>query len=311
MRGFMVALVAGLGLLIAGCTPITRELRYPGGYPGYQLDKRTFDASRSKQLQLLRGAIVLAMAARIGEGNVSAEEAEPFAQHLAVAAKEVNFAAGNLPFPGNPVCLVKPGQAAADAAAADVGCNGYPVNFEADISRVESRIVRAMIAALPTDHVKSFLEDLSRGNALSATFGAARALGDAAGSFHRAAGTHRSGLEIVALQRGDCGAADARITVTAALGCLGVPPDELFFNNLKGTTAPFAGDVDPAAFHALMRIVRTACVGLPLTNELQTPDLLKIRAARRETCRTIVFTPVKRPEQVPPDDDQGAVPVGP
>lgn len=308
MRGFILVLLAGLSLAMTGCTAITKELRYPGGYPGYELDKRTFDASRSKQLQLLRGAIVLAMAARIGEANVSAEEAEPFAQHLAVAAKEVNFAAGNLPFPGNPVCLVKPGQG---AAIADADCNGYPVNFEADISRVESRIVRAMIAALPTDRVKGFLEDLSRGDALSATFGAAQALGDAAGSFHRAAGAHRSGLEIVALQRGECGVTDARITVIVALGCLGVPPDELFFNNLKGTTAPFAGEVDPAAFHAVMRIVRTACVGLPLTNELQTPDLLKIRATRRETCKAIAFAPVKRPEQVPPDDDQGAVPVGP
>lgn len=303
MRTVTIAMLAAVSLLLAGCTAITRDLRYPGGYPGSELDKRTFDASRSKQLQLFRGLIVLAMAARIGEANVSTEEAEPFAQHLATAAKEINLAAGNLPFEGNPVCYVGVDQAAAQALAAEQTCSGYPVNFEVDVSRVEARVVRAMIAALPTERVKSFLEDVSKGNLLSAALGAARAFGNAAGSFHRAAGVHRSALEIVGVQL--CGLAEDAVNVTQAYEeCLGIPADELFFNARKTGREPYGGTVRPAAFHALMRVVRSACVGLPLSNELTEEDLTKVRDARRQTCAGMKFEPTRRADQVPPKKKQ-------
>ena len=96
MRKF-VAFLSSVSLVASGCTPIAQELRNPGGYPGYVLDRHMFDASRSKEMHLLRAAIILAMASRMGTATVrDGAEADSFATYLAAASDELNYAAANV-----------------------------------------------------------------------------------------------------------------------------------------------------------------------------------------------------------------------
>lgn len=77
--------------------PITKELRHPGGYPGHVLDKRMFDASDSKELQLLRATIILAMIARTGAtSSDNREDAETFVKYTVAAVDEINILAGHI-----------------------------------------------------------------------------------------------------------------------------------------------------------------------------------------------------------------------
>ena len=52
-------------------------------------------------------------------------------------------------------------------------------------------------------------------------------------------------------------------------------------------------DVKEGAFHALMRIAKTSCISLPLSN---SNELATIITAREETCESVKFEPKKRPE---------------
>lgn len=96
----IVSLLAGTALVVtSGCAVIRDELRYPGGAAGRVLDERTFDTSRSKQLALLRSTLALAIAAQIGESTVSAEDADAFAEQLADATDQLNYAAVDAGYP--------------------------------------------------------------------------------------------------------------------------------------------------------------------------------------------------------------------
>jgi len=340
--GFLrLGLAVGL-LSLNGCSAVLREVRYPGGYPGYLLDKRTFDASENKRLQLLRGALVLAMAARIGEGAVRGEDGDGFARQLANASAEINHAAANLgmgdlksctvgddkplpPIAAGVISARKMSERATAAAAGvvpivtapvgtvanesaslppapDIGCAGYYVNFETDVARLESRTIRAMVAALPTDRARRFLEDVAKGDVLSAAWSALSAAGDIAGSFHRASGVYRSGLETVAATMdAPCSikqlGTEPTMTVLGAADCLGLDRDNLFDDeDAKGKDLKQV--IPNRSFHAILRIVRESCVALPLSNELDEIALTASRELRRKACAAIIFLPVPRSERV-------------
>jgi len=96
MRKLTILAVAS-SLALQGCAAITADLRHPGGYPGRLLDKRAFDSSESKQVQLLRFTIIMAMAARMsGETVRTSEHADAVAKHLGATADEINRAAANI-----------------------------------------------------------------------------------------------------------------------------------------------------------------------------------------------------------------------
>ncbi|MBM3928208.1 MAG: hypothetical protein FJ335_07105 [Sphingomonadales bacterium] len=88
-RRFSCLLVSG-ALVATACTPVLKEVRHPGGYPGHILDKRMYDASASKQQQLLRATIVLVMAAEMSRVTVKGEDSDVFARHLRSAVTEIN-----------------------------------------------------------------------------------------------------------------------------------------------------------------------------------------------------------------------------
>jgi hypothetical protein len=337
MKRFMLFAALVVSLASSGCTPILKEVRYPGGYPGHVMDKRTFDASANKRLQLLRGAMVLAIAARIGEASVRAEDGDGFARLLGNATAELNHAAANLGMGSGRMCTVgtssvvpgaivplappyiPPAPALAAPAVApampvvppspdpstatppvapDSGCEGYYVNFEADVARIEARVTRAMVAALPTDRAREFLNKLGTGDLLSSAWSALGAGADIAGAFHRGAGVYRSGLEIVAVGMEGCAAKEETMTVLDAADCLELDREHLF-DAEDATADKFLKEISPNAFHAIMRIVRTSCVALPLSNELEIDALNKSRATRRESCSKLVFEPTRREDQVP------------
>lgn len=291
------------------------------------LDKRTFDSSRSKQLQLLRATLALAIAARIGEASVATEDADAFAQQLGEASKELNFAAVDAGYPYFATtddgvekfgtCLIgQPGEdrialvsANNTYAMIDAACPGYYANFEANIARIESRIIRAMLTSLPSERAREFLEDLSQGNLLSALWSMSRALGDIAGAFHRGAGVYRAGLENVAASTARCDFDaslenrpdeydQARDTVLVAAACLGVSLDRLFDSeDIEATDLP--NKLDPVAFMALFRIVRTSCVALPLKNRPDDPEQTEeARIFRSKSCNLVRFNPKPRPDTI-------------
>lgn len=329
MRKLTATLACVAMISSAGCSTIRDELRYPGGAPGRLLDKRTFDSSRSKQLQLLRATLALAIAARIGEASVATEDADAFARQLTEASRELNYTAVDAGYPYFDTideevvmvetCVVtKPGESMVGALATDrtylmidAACPGFYVNFESNIARIEARIVRAMLTSLPSDRAREFLEDLSQGNLLSALWSMTRSLGDIAGAFHRGAGVYRSGLENVAASTKRCefdaslsnppqdrAYIQERDTVLIAAACLGLSLDSLFDDDdIEAIDLPRY--VDPVAFMALFRIARTSCVALPLKNTPNDPDATEeARKFRSTSCGEVVFNPARRPDSI-------------
>jgi hypothetical protein len=337
VKTVLTPLVAASLVFNSGCAVIRDELRYPGGAPGRILDSRTFDASQSKQLQLLRVTLALAIAARIGEGSVSTEDADVFARQLSEAAIEINHAAIDAGYPewknGRAVypCQVdggmdRPGQdytgqmpkISASYLDTDRACPGYYVNFEVNIARIESRIVRAMLTSLPTERAREFIEDLSSGSLLSAVVSLARSASDIAGAFHRGAGSYRAGIETVAASINTCQydptfkpgyQFDQRFdTVLVASSCLGLSSKALFDrDDIEAGKLP--NQVDPTAFMALFRIVSTSCVGLPLTNYPEAGDerFINDRRNRARACDLLRFNPHARPFSITVSENpQGA-----
>jgi hypothetical protein len=97
MRLAKIAAAAALLSLTSGCTMITSDLRQSGGFAGRVLDRRMFDASSSKRLQLLRMTMIVALASRVAQASIrDGREAEAFVDYLSNAVEEVNFLAGHL-----------------------------------------------------------------------------------------------------------------------------------------------------------------------------------------------------------------------
>lgn len=332
-----IAALAGVAMLAtSGCGAMRDSLRYPGGVIGRALDERTFDASQSKQLALLRATLALAIAARIGEGSVETADADVFARQMAEAANELNYAAVDAGYPQMVVgkggasletCTIEkgklrgdlqtknPGEIASEMlgdktyAEVDAACAGYFVNFEANIARIKSRIARAMLTALPTDRARKFLEQLAGGNLLSALWSLAGATGDLAGAFHRGAGAYRAGLENVAASTPACDSKEPgfkkfgsykqeRDSVKVAALCLGLSETDLFDDETI-SAGELPNQIDPRAFLALFRIARTSCVALPLINEPANDDeFLKARKSRKASCDLVRFNPKLRPHMI-------------
>lgn len=316
------------------------------------LDERTFDASQSKQLALLRATLALAIAARIGEGSVATEDADAFARQLAEASNEINYAAVDAGFPvlkadaeqvrvseTGKTCKVQEGKDRTETLAddhkvarspylngktyaeADAECAGYYVNFEANIARIESRIVRAMLTSLPTERARKFLENLTQGNLLPTLWSLGGAAGDLTGAFHRGAGVYRAGLENVAASTPDCALDPAfrrkiapqkyfqeSDTVLIAAACLGLSPESLF-DSEDIPAGQLPNQIDPHAFLALFRIARTSCVALPLINPSSADDaeeaFLEARKSRKGACDKVAFNPKPRPDEISlPEEDR-------
>lgn len=330
MKRLTIGLMINVMLLNSGCAALRDELRYPGGVPGRLLDKRTFDSSESKQLQLLRAALAIAIAARIGEGSVATEDADAFARQLAEASNELNYAAVDAGFPVEidqisylgpcqveagvvrtelPAPAPSPsptGTSSLDYRALDASCAGFYVNFEAHISKIESRVIRAMLTSLPTDKARDFIDDLAKGDLLSALWSLTGSVGDLAGAFHRGAGVYRAGTENLAASTPACSwepssrwrdddRYDERFdTVLKASACLGLSSRDLFdSDDISAQALP--NRINPLSLIALFRIARASCVNLPLLNTSDEDVRTASLKSRDAACDHLYFDPALRP----------------
>lgn len=280
-------------LLTSACTPILKEVRYTGGYPGHLLDKRTFDASGSKKLTLLRATIILAMAADMGRTTVSGQDGDSFAQLLASATKEINYAAADIYKASDDPCVAND-----EDAADDKDCVGFYENFETNLPRIESRIIKVMIAALPTDKARKFLTDITKGDVLGAAWSALGAAAATAGGLHVAFARYRSGLEIVAGGVENCHGGDdfdaSEQTVVHAAKCLGLSDKDLFENPNELKREELGNvKISPRAFYMLLRGVAADCVSLDFAGKGE--ELTTSQTLRATACNSIGFAPTARP----------------
>lgn len=95
--GIIAAVLSMASMTLSGCTYVANDLRHPGGAVGAVMDHRIFDASGSKELVLLRAAIIAAMVARAGTVYArDDDDAEAYVNYLAGTADELNILAGHL-----------------------------------------------------------------------------------------------------------------------------------------------------------------------------------------------------------------------
>lgn len=289
----MIRKFAALGctcLFLAGCTtPVLKEVRHPGGYPGHMMDQRMFDASSSKDVQLFRAALIISMAARMSTATVrDSKDADAFADYLASAVDELNYTAANIyaDTQGNAPCEIREEA----PILPDRTCSGYFANFESDIPLLEGRIVRLMLAALPENRARAFLEDVGSGNVLSAAWSAIRAVGEAAGGIRRATGVYRSGLEVIGLHACPADAFDQRTaTVRDAAQCLGLSDTSIFVNPDEREIG--AVRIRRDAFRAVLLTAQTSCARLPVSSE---GAIAQQAVTRNALCARITFAPAAR-----------------
>ena len=290
-------------LFVAACTPILKEVRYTGGYPGHVLDKRTFDVSRSKKLVLLRATIILAMAADMGRTTVSGQDSDSFAKLLAGASQEINYAAADIYGTSTEACIASNPTTPPET---DIGCRGFQENFETNLPRIEGRIIKVMLAALPTDKARKFLDQVAKGNVMGAAWSAVGAVAATGGGFHVAFARYRSGLETVAgalpqCRGGGTFSADESTVVDAA-ACLGLSEENLFENPRElGREDLKLAKVSRRAFFMLLRGVAADCVGLDFSGK--GSDLAASQDIRAKACNSIGFEPTPRPFRIDANRD--------
>ena len=170
-------------------------------------------------------------------------------------------------------------------------CFTYTVNFESDVPRLESKMFKVAMAALPQEQAKQFLEHISGGNYMGALGAAFRFSAKALNGLHSGAAVHRSGLEITARHYTPC--ADKVLeTVFEAADCMGLPIDRLPAPG-HDKRESYTVSVNPEAFHALMRNMYDSCRLIPFGSD-DDQDLDKLRNARIKLCSRIKFQPRSR-----------------
>lgn len=286
----IVCAIACASLALTGCTKaLIQEVRHPGGYPGSLLDERLIDASEQKSVQLLRAAVVIAMAARMATATIrDGKDADAFAGYLASATEELNYAASNL----YPVGEEQEEPCSVNSSSRDRRCRAYSVNFEADVPLLEARVIRLMLASLPENRAREFLQNVTKGDVLGAAWNAIRAFSEAAGGLRRSAAVFRSTLELSAVLKPCENFVEATDTVKEAAGCFQLPPDKLFAKErVKLTEKVLLG-----AFKAMLLLAETSCASLPLNSE---GDLLSKAEVRNDACEKVRFEPAFRPTRLP------------
>ncbi|MFC3440791.1 hypothetical protein ACFOKF_06180 [Sphingobium rhizovicinum] len=272
-----------------------------------------FDASGSKQLVLLRSAILIAMVARAGTVySRDQKDGEAYVNYMVGASDEINILAGHIQAADPGLACDVPTLAAQRMTSAQItaivtpagaaippdrpnsdGCFTYSVNFESDMPMLERRLFRLAMAALPQEQAKKFLDQIAKGDAMGAAIAAFNFSVKALDGLHSGAAVHRTGVEIVARQHDGCQAA-VPATVYEAAHCMGLPTDTLFVgkHDDRGDYAPVIND---ASFFALMRNLRDSCRMISLgIDDDSVVDLNQARVTRIEKCNGIEYHPRSR-----------------
>ncbi|HEX2803522.1 MAG TPA: hypothetical protein VHN55_06015 [Sphingomicrobium sp.] len=289
IRNGKILALAAAATLVSGCAQtVVNELRHSGGHPGALLDRHFFYAAHSKQVQLLRSAMIVSMAANVGSGYVEAEDADSFIHQLQAASDEINYMAGHIyPVDGKDPCI--------DLTRDD--CDAYALMYESEAPRLEGRIVKLLLASLPRDRATAFLNAAKTGNVMAAAWRALRLAASAVEGAHRGAAVHRSELELRALLvqhaksqgvgKGCRGGIDWPVeTTNDAAKCMNQPLDDL----RAADDTPLPHKVPEQAFDAVFAIMRTSCMLLPLNATIEESG----REQRKTECAKIAFKPKLR-----------------
>jgi hypothetical protein len=154
-----------------------------------------------------------------------------------------------------------------------------------------------MLAALPVDKARKFLESASKGKVLDAAWKALVAAGAIVSGLHVGFARYRSGLEAAAANVKNCDSGTppfdaSTMTVMDAAKCLGLSEADLFAEP-KNAPALNDGAIRPRAFLMLMRGVAADCVALDFSGK--GDNLNASQTARAKACNSIGFTPTPRP----------------
>ncbi len=289
-------------LATAGCQAVTQGLRHPGGYAGYKMDEKFLDARAGKQAQLLRAAIIVSLASRVGMASVrDGRDGDAFVKYQQNAVDQLNFMAGEVyqhdlnpaPAGGAPTAAVLCPSLRDPAGAwlAAGSCDAFAANFEAYLPQLEYKIGRLVIAALPQRQAAKFIEASGSGDIMAAAFGALRLAAASLDGVHRGAAAYRSALEVEALAA--CPATKTIDTVDDAVDCLGLERTSL--RHPKGPPA-LPRDIPPVAFDPLLGLARNACRSLPLdlADEGSSAKPAEKAKERAVACAGIKFEPKLR-----------------
>jgi len=305
-----------LSVSLTGCNIFHRavndELHYPGGLAGKVLDDHYIVSARySKQLQLYRYAMALAVFSRIGTVNVrGGKEGDAFIAQLGDALDELNYSAGHIyPVANVPPCAVtrsgaQPIQNAnagsgSNVVAASGSCLEFASNFESDLPLLEHKLLGVAFAAMPKEQAVALY---NKAKALD-PLGTGRAFLNLAVhslvSFHRGAAVHRTNLELLYGLGQDHA---ANTDVLAAYCALRRPPkptgnrtDDLCPADVSRIAIP--NDVSQSSYGPLENIIRTSCLLVPLDasaeQQAASPEDEPV-ARRRKTCGAFTFKPKRR-----------------
>lgn len=309
MRGKKLAAFAGVASLLSSCAFVrnvaVQEVRTSGGYGGYLLDRRTFDA-QSKRDQLLRMTIIVALAARVSNATVTdGSDAEDVVNQLSSTVEELNYLAGYLNVSDE--CRVF-------RAAGD--CGTYFQLFESDIPRVEAKIVRLVLAVLPRRQAAGFARAAASGKVLSAALRFLQLARASVDALHRGAAAYRSVEEVLATAVYNAGACqtappDSHIPTTeAAVACLNLPLDRLFQGggrlDQRIWEANTATGYRPIhMWNAMYQLTRYSCRYLPpkpVTATAQDPqaEIAENITRRQKVCDDLSYAPRVRFPSTPP-----------
>lgn len=362
MRKAVVVAITGSSLMLQGCAAIKADLHNPGGVFGKALDDHMIDASQSKQMQVLRAELIVAMLARAGTAySHNGKESDNYANAILDAADEVNFLAADIAegdklgcpvskATGSPAATSTDIAAAAKAAADNakqssddaaasaakaltseqnaqnayaqinsaitavasgkapspitlppayaeplalkpptpVGCKTYRVNFESDVPLMERKLFNLMVAALPQDQAKSFLDSFKGGNWLGLAWNTAKLALASVSGLHNAAAVNRTGLETEASQACSSGYDKDKGTVVNAMQCLGIDRNSLFKGSKIGTGGIY---ISEDAFKAIMQNIQDSCRLLSLNTDQKTSSIIEIQNDRTSLCDKITYKP--------------------
>lgn len=281
--------------LVGGCTVPLKELRYPGGYLGYAADKHVMNAKKSKELQLLRAVVLVALASRMANATVrDGKEADGYVDYLGGAVDEINYLAGDLKGDGK-------GKACNDLTETTDICRSRNALFESDLPALEYKLFRLVLASLPQKQASDFVNAAKGGDIMGAGWKFLQLALVATDGLHRGAAALRSTQEILAQMVVDQRAngskcADGRSTAIAtvedAVTCLGYSTDSLFRNPDRGKLV-WPEDVPDPVIFAFFDMIRMSCAGLTVYSSLEEPEADHVKD-RRDKCHAIRYDPTLR-----------------
>jgi len=238
------------------------------------------DATSSKEAQLLRATIIVALASRMAVGTLrDGEDADQFIRRVQSVNREINYLGGDI---FGPEAV---GEKRCDALE-NAYCDSRSVFFESNLPQLEYKVVRMLIAALPQKEATKFAAQATAGNVWSAAHKFVKLGFRGADGAHRGAAAFRSSTEILAKATKQPGCD----TIADPRACLGLGDEDPLTLVAKPEKLQLI-DIDKNLITIYFEMIRTSCSLLPLSLESSEEES---RAVRIEACNNLEFKPKKR-----------------